>query len=1282
MKKYLYKTFLFLIPAIFIFAKSEAKIFDADILNSDDQGIHFVLNVSESDIQKIYTTDSSLLYYISLPLALPAGKKAVVENLSFVNLATIDTEDSNKTYSNNISYEISEPDYHHSVYSSILTIYPKVGNQFANKIEITVRFDNSTTNLKPRTNKLDRIDRNLFVNPDIIKSNRIERASFKVNAVAPFADNLQWLKIKVSETGIYRIYGSDLISAGIVSSSFDSDDLHLYNGGGKPLSALNEDPRPEFTEIAIQVEDGGDGTFDSDDYLLFYGEALNRFVSNGTDFIYSNFPYDDENVYWLVPDNRFSGKRMDVKDVSLASVDNTYDTTISKYTRYSHLEQNNLLRMLASGKIDDYYTWYWSSDDSVILSTYLNNYQNNDSVKVTIKGKTLDTTGSLDNVGYFDLTINGSLVLDKSCNLDSCIFYTTSMNSGSNNIKINQMYNSSSEPYMDYIEFVYPSANIPESDQLDMTIGFEEAVARLYIADNFSGSFNIYNISDPFAPELLDNFERAGGTIYLYDSLKSSEFNRYLAVGDNKIKSVNSIELVTTNNLYSLTPNVDQIVIAPEFLHSALSDYISYRTLTNVTSKLVSVSDIMDNFSYGLYDPVAIRDYLKYYYENSGSSKPTAALLVGDGSYDFLNILGTGLPNYVPPFIHPYDNSSSDDNYVYFGKYGFLDSDTTYLNYGDHGWDMIISRWPIRSSEEVATITDKIRSYETAQNLGIWRNRVTLVADDEYGTYDNEDFHTIQTEQLSNYHIPNFVSRDKIYLWDYPFVNGLKPAANTALVNSINNGSLVVNYVGHGNPDVWAHESIFNRVDDLPKLTNGDKLSLFFAASCAIGFFDDPQREGMAEDLLTLNDGGAVGVISATRLVYSSDNAAFNRLVFDLLFSDNNFSICEAVYSAKLIRQYVGTIPVLQRNDRNYLLFSDPFLKLGVPKNKVTFNTTIDSLTALTPITVTGQIEDTSGALISNDGVLTVNVYDSNREKTYRLVNSSGAVTSSVSYSVNGPVIFRGDATVTNGEFEFTFIPPVDIGFGGTSAKIMAYAALGNLDAAGIEDSISVSNSVGSTTDSTGPEIQLLVNNQRELVSGDYVNPDDELSLILNDLSGINLAGGLGHGITMEVDNQTDKMQNLTSNFEYNQDDFTSGSLTFNLDNLEPGSHDFKIKAWDNANNYSVYEFTANIVTTGDLKIVDLLNYPNPMNDSTTFSYTLTQDVEKFTLEIFTLSGRKINSFVRHSLAPSYYDDIIWYGQDAEGYRVATEVYLYKATAYPTNGGDRVEEFGKIILVN
>ncbi|MCH9023837.1 MAG: type IX secretion system sortase PorU [candidate division Zixibacteria bacterium] len=763
-------------------------------------------------------------------------------------------------------------------------------------------------------------------------------------------------------------------------------------------------------------------------------------------------------------------------------------------------------------------------------------------------------------------------------------------------------------------------------------------------------------------------------------NLTAGSANRFFATGTGEIRQPLSFTKATPADLYVSGSQTDMIIITTAGLAPALSGYVGYRSAQGHSIKIVTVSDIMDNFAFGLYDPTAIRDYLKYAYENYASPPPAHVLFVGDANYDFIDRLGTGVPNFVPAYLLPFDKTMSDDNYVYFGEYGLIDSDTSYIS-GDRGFDMIPSRWPVRTSSEIASITSKLIAYESPQSFGSWRTNITLVADDEFGAFDNETFHVTQTRDLSNNHVPNSINKEKIYLWEYPLLNGEKPEVNDAIVNSVNRGTLILNYVGHGSPELWAHEHVLNRTSDLPRMTNYDRLPLVFTASCAIGFFDDPKREGMAEDFIAMQ-GGAISVVSATRLVYSSDNAAFNREVFDIMLYDDSLTMSEAVYAAKVKRQYATVnppSPVL--NDRNYLYFGDPFLRLANPINDVTVDSALNSLEALRLVIISGSVVDAGGNLITSDGQLTITVFDSERDKTYRLVNNSGNVIQTIDYKVTGPSIFRGTASITGGSYEFSFVPPLDIGYGGSGAKVSMYAVLGAIDAVGIIDSITVATTVANSTDSTGPNISLSFSGKPFMPAGNLVSPGDILEIELSDPSGINLAGGLGHGISIEFDGEAASAINLTGLFNFDQDDFTTGRLSYTLEQLEPGLHSIKIKAWDNANNSSSVSFTVDIVNSSFLAIQQLLNYPNPMVDKTIFSYSLTQTVEKLTLEIFTLSGRKINSFQRFALAADYYDDIVWDGRDAYGDRVATGVYIFKATAQPTIG-EAVEEFGKIVVIN
>jgi hypothetical protein len=472
------------------------------------------------------------------------------------------------------------------------------------------------------------------------------------------------------------------------------------------------------------------------------------------------------------------------------------------------------------------------------------------------------------------------------------------------------------------------------------------------------------------------------------------------------------------------------------------------------------------------------------------------------------------------------------------------------------------------------------------------------------------------------------------------------------------------------------------RTNDIPRLNNLDNLPLVYSASCAIGFFDDPAREGMAEDLLAWPNGGAIGVISATRLVYSAPNSQFNKLTYGILFENPSLSIAQAMFAAKVQRQYAGTSILPLQNDRAFAFFGDPTQYLAVPQLDIAFDTVPDSLIALEPVTLSGRVVDESGATVDEAGELAIAVFDSDREKVYRLLAPDGTVQTSVPYGTVGPMIYRGTATIANGQFEFTFVPPLDINFGGRSARISVYSTSTSDDGAGLLDSIPVSRTVTATPDSTGPQIAVTFGDNPGFVSGGTVRRSDEMTVAISDSSGINVAGGLGHGITLTIDGETNQSFDLTNSFEYAVDNHMAGSAGYRLDAVTPGEHAFKIKAWDNANNFSSYEFTATIREDASVALNEVLNYPNPMQDTTRFYLMFTGEVDGVALEIFTLSGRKIRTLypVPHGATAEY--TVKWSGDDSGGRRVATGVYIYKASARPFAGGEPVESFGKVVVIN
>ena len=1265
MIKILSKFFLFLLVCL-LMSNFTAHGDELNIIESTDSYFHFTQSINISELKYQVEPDSLKAYFYNVHIGIPSGASVRLVSASGKELSSLSSDKINPDMISSVPHplvEISNPKNIRGRQFVTIRIYPIVGAQFFSEVEVKISFNSgqTTSGNLPNDPNFDRILKALLSNYDQFSTWKIpaKPISKLASTSSPFADGGDWYKIEVATTGLIKITGEQLQNVGISLNNLNSDDIHIYNGGGKQLPFDNSANRPTFDELAIYIDDGGDELFDNSNFLLFYGEAVDRWIYEPEATYYINNIYTDRNIYWLHL-NSTPGLRMSSID---ANPTQGYDTVISDFQRNVHLEQDNMLLMQKNGRTLDFYTWYWSNEDYLELFVSTPGVIAGEAARVYLDGRTSSP--------YMQLYVN-NIMAEDTCNKFNCRYGVSWLQDGLNNFKIYLSEGYDALPYFNYLEVFYTSRLLPVSNILDLHLEPFEGNGLVRVINNFNSPPLILDISNPLKPNVVTNSVTNTQEITFITSGQNTDNRRfYLGRTANAVSPV-SIKLEVTNDLVSNPQQTDLIVITDRRLENALDEYVAYRESEGFSISVITVEDIYNNFSFGLFDPTAIRDFLKFAYENIPAPSPAGGLLVGDGNYDYLDVLKSGVDNRIPPYVNSYDRSVSDDNYIYFGDFGILDSDTSY-QVDNIGYDMYLARWPVRSSAEINIIVNKIKQYESASNTGFWKNKITLVADDEYGEFDGETFHTTQTEELEIYHIPRHFYRNKIYLWDYPFVNQYKPAVNDDIVKAINEGTLIINYAGHGSPDLWAHEHVFTRYDDVPRLKNYDKLSLFFAASCAIGFFDAPERDALAEDLLVHPNGGAIGVVSATRLVWSGDNAQFNQETFDILLKEDSLTIAEAVYLAKLKRQYnLPGIPSPEANDRAYLLFGDPLVKLIMPKLGMELVEFPDSLKALERTNIRGNVLDETGNTYIADGRLVINIYDAQRQKTYK----------NIDYKLTGSAIYRGTASITNGAFDFDFIAPLDVSYGGEGAQIYLYAEFENTDAIGLVDSLGISNTAFSTTDSIGPEIIFSFTGIDNFQSGDYVPGDANLEVIITDSSGVNLSGSLGHGITLVIDGEAENLINLTNKFEYDPDNYNQGTLDYQINDLQPGNHAFKLKVWDNANNFSTVEFAAQVSAENGLAIMDMLNYPNPMNENTRFSYYLTQRVEKFSLNIYTLSGRKIRTFERYPTESGYFDDIEWYGDDFHGDRVATGVYLYKAMANPISGEDAVEVYGKVVVIN
>jgi hypothetical protein len=489
-----------------------------------------------------------------------------------------------------------------------------------------------------------------------------------------------------------------------------------------------------------------------------------------------------------------------------------------------------------------------------------------------------------------------------------------------------------------------------------------------------------------------------------------------------------------------------------------------------------------------------------------------------------------------------------------------------------------------------------------------------------------------------------------------------------------------VNYTGHGGPLGWTQERILE-IDQIQKWDNIDNLPLFMTATCKFSYFDNPKEKSAGEYLLLNPVGGAIALLSTTRLVFSGPNYTLNTKFIENIFEKPNGNYPRLGDIFKSTKILSGT----SINNRNFTLLGDPALRLAYPKFDINTIAIDDTLKALGEVVIEGQIEN-DGLLLSDfNGTIYPTVYDKEIIKTTLGQESC----TPMPYRDQNNILYKGAATVTAGEFSFSFIVPKDIAYNYGSGKISYYAVSDSeqnpIDANGAEFNFVI----GGTSDDIvydydEAELTLYINDTL-FVNGGITDENPIILAHIFDLSGINTVGnGIGHDITAVLDGNTANPYILNDFYEAIRDDFTRGIIRFPLFNLSLGQHSITLKVWDVFNNSS--EATINFVVTDakHIAIEDFTTFPNPFSVSTDIYFQhnkVNQDLD-YSLEIYSITGVLVKRIEQISFNSEGYriGPISWDGKDDYGGNLSAGMYIANLSV-STEDGDFSSKSIRIILL-
>ncbi|MCK4577939.1 MAG: hypothetical protein KAU50_04065, partial [Candidatus Marinimicrobia bacterium] len=404
----------------------------------------------------------------------------------------------------------------------------------------------------------------------------------------------------------------------------------------------------------------------------------------------------------------------------------------------------------------------------------------------------------------------------------------------------------------------------------------------------------VFDITNPADPANL--VAEQNGADWEVSPLPAAEAGLFLATAEADLRSpdaVDVIESIDFNNLRRSNLQADYIIITADELISAANDLATVHSQEvqpdlRLTTLVTTVDQIYEEFSGGVSDPLALRYFLRYAHENwqrppPDSLPPRLVCLFGDGDFDYRNITGRST-TLVPTF--QLDGSSDIDSRAVDDMFVYLDSQWVNSPLPDMG----IGRIAASTLEEAEAAVEAVRSYMVEPEPGSWRTRLVICADDPMRPDEDQTTFITQSETIAGY-VPESLEVGKVYLTEYakkinPATNAvIKPDATEALIESVNRGVTLINYIGHGGATKWAQEELLNMERDRPLLEPGGRLPAWYAGTCAWGRFDQLDVPAMSEAITASTEIDGIVVIAATRSVNLGTNREFIYNLFKQTFS-------------------------------------------------------------------------------------------------------------------------------------------------------------------------------------------------------------------------------------------------------------------------------------------------------------------------------------------------------------------------------------------------------------
>ena len=840
-------------------------------------------------------------------------------------------------------------------------------------------------------------------------------------------------KVIVTAEGMYHITALDLAAAGIDIGNIQPTTLTLSSKG---------------KQIPIFVRGEGDGRFDAQDEIVFYGQRH----SGETSYI---DPFSDENVYWLSW-NAGRGLRMAPKTPPANTSDaQVYDEFLTRvhfekdkhFRRFpnANLEGGEQYEQISQGLQQRFFTlttlpalpndsWFWESLTAPASKSVPFNLTG---VAPTHRFATLRVAlhGKSNTEHHVQIWLNDARTFEDSnwhgeteYRFENEQLLQSFLKNGRNTIRIT-------------------TPGIPGA-LLDIVLvnWFEIEYWRTFEAEKNVLSFSITPFSDetgtvnPNFRVWLENFSTPDIEIYGVDGTRyvgldpiideahpgtyrvvfESSRIRHSAVPDTTVQYVAltrdkfrkpKIVADAPSDLRATHNSADYIIITDTQFIPDVQPLVNLREQQGMRTKVVDVQDIYDEFNHGILNPRAIREFLNYAYHNWQPPAPTYVFLVGDTHFDVKNEI-----NFVPTIqvqIPGYGSTASDHQFVTFrGTDSFP--------------DMLIGRIPSANRVEARIFVERTITYETTAEVGPWHKRLLMLAGSDLIFHSQTDRLIEQRELNAKYETkPIYAPTTAEPTLD----DRVRSPVARQVIDGFNDGASLVNYIGHGGGGYWASSGMLDLEDPEQNLTNISQLPFVISMTCFTGYFNG-NRSCLAEALLHSQNGGAVAVIGGTSIGLLDGDYILNQEIFKVIFEENTENFGAILAEAKT--QFLINAPGFFDLNEVFTLFGDPATQLRLPRQQIQVATDV--------IAASGRDAFQSETLLSVSGTLPNPNFNGDAEITVVPTALSSSEGSPEPHSLD-IVLARDTVPIVDGKFNTQVRLPVDIEFDAGNVQVYAWNA-------------------------------------------------------------------------------------------------------------------------------------------------------------------------------------------------------------------------------------------------